>query len=126
MKPTALFAAALCATGLASRAAPPIGLSPVPATASAVNLPPHWRHGVFMEVFVRGCEDSDGDGIGDIKGLISRLDYLQDLGIEGLWLMLIQANADGGRQTRRTCASAPSARTCPTSTCATRRSSSTP
>jgi hypothetical protein len=49
-----------------------IDLSPVPATALAVNLPPHWHHGAFMEVFVRGYQDSDGDGIDDLKGLISR------------------------------------------------------
>ena len=95
MKLTAVLAAALCASSFTSRAAPAIDLSPVPAAVSAVNLPPHWQHGVFMEVFVRGYQDSDGDGIGDLKGLISRLEYLQELGIKGLWLMPIQANADG-------------------------------
>jgi len=72
-----------------------IDLSPVPAAVSAVNLPPHWHHGDFMEVFVRGYQDSNGDGIGDLKGLISRLDYLRALGIKGLLLMPVQANADG-------------------------------
>ncbi|ALV08106.1 Alpha amylase catalytic region [Roseateles depolymerans] len=47
-----------------------------------------------MEIFVRGYQDSDGDGIGDLRGLISRLDYLQALGVKGLWLMPIQASAD--------------------------------
>jgi alpha-amylase len=94
MKLIALVIGALMAAASATHAAP-IDLSPVPATESAVNLPPHWHRGVFMEVFVRGYQDSDGDGIGDLKGLISRLDYLQELGIKGLWLMPIQANADG-------------------------------
>lgn len=94
MKFTAVVLSALLAAATAAHSQP-IDLSPVPATASPVNLPPHWHHGVFMEIFVRAYQDSDGDGIGDLKGLISRLDYLQELGIKGLWLMPIQANADG-------------------------------
>ncbi|HET9978117.1 MAG TPA: alpha-amylase family glycosyl hydrolase [Burkholderiaceae bacterium] len=85
--------ALIAAVGAASAA--PIDLSPVPARMSAVKLPRDWHRGVFMEVFVRAYQDSDGDGIGDLKGLISRLDYLKALGIRGLWLMPIQANADG-------------------------------
>jgi len=76
-------------------AAAPIDLSTVAPTATPVTLPAHWQHGAFMEIFVRAYQDSDGDGMGDLKGLISRLDYLKDLGIKGLWLMPIQANADG-------------------------------
>jgi glycosidase len=75
--------------------AAPIDLSPVPAQPSAVKLPKDWHHGVFMEVFVRAYQDSDGDGVGDLRGLISRLDYLKGLGVKGLWLMPIQTNADG-------------------------------
>ena len=41
----------------------------------------------WYEVFVRSYQDSDGDGIGDLKGLISRLDYISDMGYDGLWLM---------------------------------------
>jgi glycosidase len=61
-----------------------------------------WQHdwadgAVFYEVFVRSFADSDGDGIGDLRGLIERLDYLNDgdpttdddLGVSGLWLMPI-------------------------------------
>ncbi|MBB2485800.1 DUF3459 domain-containing protein [Mitsuaria sp. WAJ17] len=56
--------------------------------------PPDWSQGVFMEVFVRGYQDSDGDGIGDLRGLTRRLDYLQRLGVTGLWLMPITRSAD--------------------------------
>lgn len=42
---------------------------------------------VYYSVFVQSFYDSNGDGIGDIKGLISKLDYLKDLGIGGLWLL---------------------------------------
>ncbi|NDJ78348.1 MAG: DUF3459 domain-containing protein [Chloroflexi bacterium] len=56
---------------------------------------PWWNDRVFYEVFVRSFYDSDGDGIGDINGLIEKLDYLNDgdpattddLGITGIWLM---------------------------------------
>ena len=44
---------------------------------------------VYYEIFVRSFQDSDGDGIGDLRGVIDRLDYLDDLGIDGLWLMPI-------------------------------------
>lgn len=56
-----------------------------------------WNDAVFYEVFVRSFYDSDGDGIGDLRGLIEKLDYLNDgdptttddLGVTGLWLMPI-------------------------------------
>ena len=43
----------------------------------------------WYEVFVRSYQDGDGDGIGDLKGLMSRLDYIADMGYDGLWLMPI-------------------------------------
>jgi glycosidase len=48
-----------------------------------------YRHAVFYEVDVRSFSDSNGDGIGDLKGLQSRLSYLKDLGVDALWLMPI-------------------------------------
>ena len=50
---------------------------------------PDDNYRTYYEVFVYSFCDSDGDGIGDLKGLTSKLDYLQDLGITGLWLMPI-------------------------------------
>src|SRR5690606_14813599 len=46
-----------------------------------------WPKGVTYEIFVQSFADSDGDGIGDIVGMTSKLDYLEDLGVEGIWLM---------------------------------------
>lgn len=46
-----------------------------------------WPRGVTYEIFVQSFADSDGDGKGDIKGMTSKLDYLKDLGVEGIWLM---------------------------------------
>ncbi|MGH8888883.1 MAG: maltose alpha-D-glucosyltransferase [Acidothermaceae bacterium] len=60
---------------------------------------PHWyQRAVFYEVLVRGFADSNGDGTGDIKGLTSKLDYLQWLGIDCVWLLPIYASPlrDGG------------------------------
>lgn len=42
---------------------------------------------VFYEIFVRAFADSDGDGIGDFNGITENLDYLESLGIEGIWLL---------------------------------------
>ena len=63
--------------------------------ASTNNLPANWRDGVFMQVFVRAYKDSNGDGVGDLQGLISKLDYLQSLGVHGIWLMPIHPSQDG-------------------------------
>lgn len=46
-------------------------------------------NGVYYEIFVRSFADGDGNGIGDFKGATAKLDYLQELGIEGIWLMPI-------------------------------------
>lgn len=45
-----------------------------------------WRKSVFYQVYLRSFQDSNGDGIGDLRGLIERLDYLQDLGINAIWI----------------------------------------
>ena len=74
---------------------PPVG--DPPALCRAAIAQPSWYHrAIGYEVFVRSFQDSDGDGIGDLQGLTSRLDYLNDgkpggddLGIDLLWLMPI-------------------------------------
>jgi alpha-amylase len=48
-----------------------------------------WPYGVKYEVFVLSFADGDGDGKGDLKGLTQKLDYIQQLGVNGLWLMPI-------------------------------------
>lgn len=45
-----------------------------------------WRGAVIYEVYCRSFQDTDGDGIGDLPGVIERLDYLADLGIDAVWL----------------------------------------
>ena len=45
-----------------------------------------WKQAVFYQVYPRSFADENGDGIGDLKGIIERLDYLQDLGVDAIWL----------------------------------------
>ena len=45
-----------------------------------------WRGAMFYEVYLRSFQDSDGDGIGDLPGVLARLDYLSSLGVDGIWL----------------------------------------
>ena len=57
-----------------------------------------WKEAIVYQVYPRSFQDSDGDGIGDLKGIISRLDYLQSLGITAVWLNPIfsSPNDDNG------------------------------
>jgi alpha-glucosidase len=47
---------------------------------------PWWRDAVFYQVYVRSFADSDGDGLGDLPGITSRLRYLRDLGVDAVWI----------------------------------------
>lgn len=56
--------------------------------------PPHrpWNDMVLYQVYPRSFQDSNGDGIGDLPGITSRVDYLRDLGVDGVWLNPIMAS----------------------------------
>ena len=45
-----------------------------------------WQNGIIYQIYPRSFQDSNGDGIGDLAGILSRLDYLADLGVRCLWL----------------------------------------
>jgi alpha-glucosidase len=45
-----------------------------------------WQHAVVYEIYARSFQDSDGDGIGDLNGIHTRLDYLADLGVDAIWI----------------------------------------
>lgn len=53
-----------------------------------------WHGGVFYQIYPRSYADSNGDGAGDLPGIISRLDYLAELGIAGIWLSPITVSPD--------------------------------
>ena len=47
---------------------------------------PWWERGVIYQIYPRSFQDSDGDGVGDLKGIEQRLDYLAGLGVDAIWL----------------------------------------
>ena len=51
-----------------------------------------WKSAVFYQIYPKSFQDTDGDGVGDLKGIISRLDYLETLGIDGIWLSPVCAS----------------------------------
>lgn len=57
-----------------------------------------WQNAVIYQIYPRSFKDSNGDGIGDIPGIISRLDYLKELGIDAIWLSPVyeSPNDDNG------------------------------
>ena len=71
-----------------------VDVSAIVASDPGSALPADWQTGTFIEIYVRGYKDSDGDGIGDLKGLTQSLDYLKDLGVTGIWLMPVTASQD--------------------------------
>ena len=74
----AIFFAVCCLLGAAARS----------AQQNPVDAEGHqwWQHAVFYEVYPRSFADSNNDGIGDLNGIASRLDYLRDLGVDAIWI----------------------------------------
>jgi oligo-1,6-glucosidase len=60
--------------------------------ASAESAADWWRSAVIYQVYPRSFADSNGDGVGDLKGVTARLDYLQQLGVDAIWLSPIYAS----------------------------------
>ena len=50
------------------------------------DLTKWWQKAVFYQIYPRSFADGNGDGIGDLPGMISRLEYLQELGVDAIWL----------------------------------------
>jgi alpha-glucosidase len=65
-----------------------LSLSLSAQTAGAVDAEGHqwWQHAVFYEIYPRSFADSNNDGVGDLRGITSKLDYLQSLGIDAIWI----------------------------------------
>jgi len=51
-----------------------------------------WRGGVIYQIYPRSFQDSDNDGVGDLRGIVSRLDYIASLGVDGIWLSPVFAS----------------------------------
>ena len=82
--------------GLATSAAvaqtqnPPQTVNEAASVTSPAAMPTDdktwWKHAVIYEIYPRSFQDSNGDGIGDLNGITSRLDYLQALGVDAIWI----------------------------------------
>ena len=68
---------------------PSIAATNSSSTNNSISSNVWWKNAVFYEIFVRSFYDSNGDGIGDFNGITQKLDYLQNLGVNALWLMPI-------------------------------------
>lgn len=92
---TLLLALSFLLTSCLTSTPTPPPPTPLPATAQATESAPEsgpaawWRDAVFYEIFVRSFNDSNGDGIGDFNGITQKLDYIQSLGVNAIWLMPI-------------------------------------
>jgi alpha-amylase len=89
MKSTGWLVLGTIATLGCRPSSPPPDLPPDSSSAAVPSTPPYaWTRGaVCYEVFVRSFSDSDGDGIGDFRGLTAKLGYISDLGASCIWLM---------------------------------------
>jgi alpha-glucosidase len=57
-----------------------------PAKKLDAPVDPWWKHAVFYEIYPRSFADANNDGVGDLNGITSKLDYLQNLGIDAIWI----------------------------------------
>ena len=82
----------------------PTRRKPSPTQAATANgyQPKWWKEAIVYQVYPRSFKDSNGDGIGDLKGITSKLDYIQGLGVNVIWLSphYDSPNADNGYDIR--------------------------
>lgn len=73
-----------------------------PRTDNRAVKPAWWKEAVFYQIYPRSFKDSNGDGIGDLRGILEKLDYLKELGVNALWLSPIydSPNDDNGYDIR--------------------------
>src|SRR5258707_12841339 len=79
---TFVLAVCMAATGLAAQTTiVASGSVPIPTIDNT-----WWKHAVIYEIYPRSFQDSNGDGIGDLNGITSRMDYLEGLGVDAIWI----------------------------------------
>jgi len=74
----------------------------MPRPGNGPIKPAWWKEAVFYQIYPRSFKDSNGDGIGDLNGIIEKLDYIKDLGIDAIWLSPVydSPNDDNGYDIR--------------------------
>ncbi|MGT2465390.1 alpha-amylase family glycosyl hydrolase [Mesorhizobium atlanticum] len=68
---------------------------PDPAPDPAIDRD-WWRGAVIYQIYPRSYQDSNGDGIGDLKGIVQRLPYIASLGVDAIWISPLLQIADEG------------------------------
>jgi oligo-1,6-glucosidase len=100
------FLAVVVAIGSSAQSAKPATVQPAPSTSGLTLINGYsqhwWKEAVIYQIYPRSFQDSNGDGIGDLNGITSRLDYLQNLGVNVIWLSphFDSPNADNGYDIR--------------------------
>ena len=86
--PIILFSCLLSSSAFAQTSAAPAGQGVSKARQTPVDAEGHqwWQHAVFYEIYPRSFADSNNDGIGDLNGITSKLDYLKQLGVDAIWI----------------------------------------
>src|SRR5579863_4146 len=87
MKTAKLLVAALMLSQIAfaQTSAAPVHAAMHDTAAPALDAT-WWKHAVIYEIYPRSFQDSNSDGVGDLNGITQRLDYLQTLGIDAIWI----------------------------------------
>lgn len=91
----------------------PEGDTAAPGSTAPRSTPadpaPWWRGGVLYQIYPRSFADSNGDGVGDLPGILAHLDHLAWLGVDGIWLspVTVSPNADWGYDVADYCAVQP-------------------
>ena len=88
-----------------------MGAKPAAAQTNAQNEKDWWKNAVILEIYPRSFQDTNNDGLGDLKGITAHLDYLKDLGVDAIWLTppYPSPNGTSGSLNRAPLATIPSA-----------------
>src|SRR5262245_20386866 len=91
-----------CQTGNKTSTSEPPKLNSQRDTTANAYTRKWWKEAVVYQIYPRSFKDSNGDGIGDLKGITSQLDYIKGLGVDVIWLspMYDSPNADNGYDIR--------------------------
>jgi alpha-glucosidase len=81
-----MFRSSRIASLLAVVAGLTLSFSQAQSRGADSEVRPWWQRAVFYEIYPRSFADSNGDGIGDLNGIASKLDYLKDLGVDAIWI----------------------------------------